>query len=423
MKRKRQTQQTRETGGEGRPRRFLLLLVGLCLGGGLAFLGVVLLCGPSRYLSLSRDQGAGDLPAEFFEDPDVERAEEMIAEGRVKPAVEHLWAAHRRRPEASEPLVELARIYLGVQDLEKATEVARQAWQREGAGTAAHLVLGECLEKTGRANEAEQVYIAAAKRAPERPQAFYRLGRIAAERGQDEVALGWYRKSLEADPAFAPAAHHLAIQFRMAGKYGEAVALLQDALEADPGNASLRCNLAHTYLKAGDPGSAAREFREALPTALEKAETCYFLGRALEMLDKHDEARDAFHAALRWDRHLYMAWYSLAQLEKREGLEESSARAFQEFEKARALRARLAHLRESVMREPRDVARLLEYAQALLERDKPQEALGPLRRAGELDPGNVLVPKLLEQAYEQISELAKRHRRLQAEAGEVTVDS
>jgi predicted Zn-dependent protease len=111
-----------------------------------------------------------------------------------------------------------------------------------------------------------------------------------------------------------------------------------------------------------------------------------------------------------------MAWYSLAQLEKRQGNRESSEKAFQEFEKARALRARLANLRESVLEAPRDVARLLEYAQALLEREKPHEALGPLRRAGELDPGSVQVPRLLERAYEQVSELAGRRRRLEAEA-------
>ena len=256
---KRKQQDTPRAPGSG-IRKPLLAVGGLGIGVGLAILGSLLLLGPQGGTSPTGGAAAGDLPAEFFADPDVQHAEQLLYEGRIDAAIEHLWAAHRRRPDAPEPLVELVRVYLGRREPERALDAARQAVKLGAAGTAAHLVLGECLERAGDTNGAEEVYIEATKFAPEEPRAFYRLGRIAAEKSQTEVAIAWYRRAVEADPGFAPAAHHLAIQYRKAGEYDEAVRLLHAALEADPGNSSLRGLPARRRLPGtrGHGGAGAR---------------------------------------------------------------------------------------------------------------------------------------------------------------------
>ncbi len=208
-------------------------------------------------------------------------------------------------------------------DLAKAKEILRQ---------------GEELEARGERDRAERAYLQAAKLVPWSPEPYYHLGLVAEAKGQYEVATNQFRRALEADPTHAPSAHYLAIQLRRSGKFLEAEKLLLDALSRAPANLSLRLNLAHTYLREGDAKNASRQFQLAIGAGCQMAEAHYFLGCALELLGREKEAVDALREALERDPHLAMAWYALAQLQKRRGEQEDAARAFREFEKARALK-------------------------------------------------------------------------------------
>lgn len=296
---------------------------------------------------------------------------------------------------------------------------ARKAVETAPESLEARLRLGQMLEARGERDAAESEYSKAAELAGGDPRPYYHLGRISAARGHHEVAAAYYRKALAKDPGHAPSAHYLASLLAGSGKYEEAISLLSAALARDPENASLRCNLAHAFLKKGDAERAASEFRRALPRSPEKAEACYFLGRALEMLGKLEEAREAYRNALDLDRGLAMAWYALAQLEERSGDSAAAAAALEGFRKTRAARDAAAALREKLEKSPDDLELLRNYAHAMVDRDRPEEALEALQRAETLAPGDSRVSQLRSLAEAALAEKRARLERLRRSAPEL----
>ncbi len=353
-----------------------------------------------------------EVPESLARDPDLARADEALAAGDPGEALRLLARVRARFPGRPEPVIEIARVEAARQDMRRAIAVAEEAIRIAPRDPRPRMVISELLEQAGDTDQAEKQLTEASALAPRDPEPEFRLGRIAEGRRHNELAMSHYRRALELDPKHTQTAHYLALQLRAASRYEEAIELLERALVTEPTNGGLRCNLAHIHLRRGDAAKAAAEFRRALPSAEEKPEAWYYLGRSLEALGKDDEARHAFRNALEWDPGLHMAWYSLAQLEQRSGHDQAAKEAFQAFDRIKAVKNELSAFRSHVQKHPTDAAALLELARQLLEAGYPREARATLVKARAVSADPAAVEALLERAAQDDARREERLRTL-----------
>jgi chemotaxis protein methyltransferase CheR len=85
-----------------------------------------------------------------------------------------------------------------------------------------------------------------------------------------------------------------ALALAEAGQNGEAIMLCAKILLADPFRAEAHLVSGIAYHLGGDPQAAARELRSALLLAPELWPALFYLGQALEKLERHDEAKEAY---------------------------------------------------------------------------------------------------------------------------------
>ena len=128
--------------------------------------------------------------------------------------------------------------------------------------------------------------------------------------GEAEAA---FRRAVAADPGLGEARLRLGRVRTLRGRVGEAIADLQQVARED---GSLRrrylANLfeARAHEKRGDLESAARAYRAAVAIEPEGQSAWIGLGRALDLLERREEAREAFAAALGVQRKRGDPWWS-----------------------------------------------------------------------------------------------------------------
>ena len=221
-------------------------------------------------------------------DPDMRRGEEAYNAARIREAKKFFTAAAQRHPDRPEPLLRLSMVYRVVRQGADAIATARRACDVAPKNAACQVALGKAFEAAGERDQATVAYSRARTLDPHDPEPPFRLGLIAAGKLQTEVATGFYREALAADPGYAPATHYLASQLTNRGDFETAEQLLKTALARDPGHPDLRLNLALTYLRKGDAARAVTEFQTALRSVPGKPEPYFHLGSALTQLGRDE---------------------------------------------------------------------------------------------------------------------------------------
>jgi predicted O-linked N-acetylglucosamine transferase (SPINDLY family) len=107
-----------------------------------------------------------------------------------------------------------------------------------------------------------------------------------------------YRRILEADPANAPALHHLGLLALQVGQPQAAADYIRQALALDPGQAAYHCNLGAVHAALHQWGDAAACFRAALVLQPDFAQALFNLGSALRELGQLHEAEAVYRRAL-----------------------------------------------------------------------------------------------------------------------------
>ncbi|HWJ70211.1 MAG TPA: putative 2OG-Fe(II) oxygenase [Sphingobium sp.] len=180
---------------------------------------------------------------------------------------------------------------------------------------------------------AEQAFAAAARAAPDDPSLPACLGELAANTGRPAQAEAGWRAALAIDPLHGPAVIGLARLLNAAGRPAEALAVTAPAVAAAVGDARLLDahaaaltrlgrhaealevrqrlaaaglpghagdqNLAAACLDLGHHGDAIVAADRAVAHGGDGAQLHYLRGRALQGLDRFDEADLAYRAALR----------------------------------------------------------------------------------------------------------------------------
>ena len=148
--------------------------------------------------------------------------------------------------------------------------------------------------------------------------------------------------------------------------------------------------VASDYVLLKDYADARRWLTLATRTDPANVNAWYLLGRADYNLDLAEEAKQAFLTCLRLQPGDVKARYNLGLAEERLRHPEDALAAYRQ---AIALEAPLSH---------RDSQPYLDLGMLLLQQDKPQEALDPLKTAVQLAAGNPLAHQQLALAFEKL---------------------
>lgn len=146
-------------------------------------------------------------------------------------------------------------------DLDNCAEAVRwfrQALDRSPGYARTHAHLGSCLERLGKAKEAEQSY----RTAIDLPLSQLGMARLEHAAGNDKAALDWAGKALAADPGDVAGQRFAARLYELAGRPAAALAALEQAIKAAPNDASLHYSLHRLYRARGDETKAKAQLRE-----------------------------------------------------------------------------------------------------------------------------------------------------------------
>jgi len=144
----------------------------------------------------------------------------------------------------------------------------------------------------------------------DRPESYADRGILALARGDTDGAIAAFRRALELDPTYAPAAVNLADVYRALGRDDEAVAVLVRATRADPRAAAPRHALGLAYVRQKKRPESLAALGEAVRLAPDDARYAFVYGVALHDAGRTKEALAVLRAALdkhRFDRDLLSA--------------------------------------------------------------------------------------------------------------------
>jgi len=102
---------------------------------------------------------------------------------------------------------------------------------------------------------------------------------------------------------------------KAAKRFAEAIALYAEGVRAYPSNAVAEHNLAGAYGDAGEAEQSLHHCRKAFEKGLDAPETWLVYARALQNLNRFDEARPAYEEVLKRNPMMLDAHYEWAQLE------------------------------------------------------------------------------------------------------------
>jgi tetratricopeptide (TPR) repeat protein len=147
-------------------------------------------------------------------------------------------------------------------------------------------------------SDTETLFVHTAACTPRNFVAYHGLGRLWAERGKFDVAMSYYRKSLESKPDNAAAYDGMGLALVARGQPGEAIAWYRKALEIEPDDPTLHDDLGSALAACGRFEEAVEQHRKALWLDPQDPTAHYNLANALAALGKLDEAIERYQTAL-----------------------------------------------------------------------------------------------------------------------------
>jgi Tfp pilus assembly protein PilF len=163
----------------------------------------------------------------------------------------------------------------------------------------AYNVLGGCLYRAGRLDEAIASFRTAIEIKPRSASAENNLGLALAHQGKLQEALRHYRLALEYSPAYPQAMINLGDALAREGKLDEAIHQYREALRRDPDLAPALNNLALVLLRKKNYAEAIIYYRQALAIAPHNAAAYKNLGLALAAQGDVQQAIGCLETALR----------------------------------------------------------------------------------------------------------------------------
>ncbi|MDO8689581.1 MAG: tetratricopeptide repeat protein [Dehalococcoidia bacterium] len=325
--------------------------------------------------------------------------------GDLSSAINYLQRALDLSPSDPHNLHQMALALEDKGDVQEALRLCREAMEAAPEEPAFHLDLGRLLLGLDRAEEARLQLESAVEGDPDNPQAHFLLGQALEARGSLERSKEQYSVSARLEPQVALYHYHLGKSLEALGDFTGSAAALSRALEMNEGQASWHSDLASLYSLMGEYDLASKEYRRALDLAPKgygnylRAGAFYrergMLADAASLLEKavaEAPGRPEAHHQLGLTRlSLGQATEALRSLERAVELAPKEVRY--QIDVANALRQngdcteaakRLLSITKAL---PESAEAHYALGQALADQRWHGEAVAPLSRAVELNPG------------------------------------
>jgi tetratricopeptide (TPR) repeat protein len=212
----------------------------------------------------------------------------------------------------------------GKEDLGRACELLKGV---SDADEEAAVRLAECRERLGEIDGAERLLRDAAERHSDSYRPHFELGGLRLRTGRPDEAVELFAKALEVAPEEAALYQSLRFALASARKLRLSELAARKELDSDPKSAAAHLRLGKAYLDAMRHDDAVEILVKATELRPDRADTHVALGRALARVDRKEEAEASFRKAIELDANLAEAHKGLGNLlvdsagRMREGLE------------------------------------------------------------------------------------------------------
>jgi protein O-GlcNAc transferase len=160
------------------------------------------------------------------------------------------------------------------------------------------LKVGVQHHQSGRLAEAEGIYKQVLKTAPQHPNALRLLGRIAAARDQNEIAIDLLKRAIAADPRVSIFHNDLAVILKRVGRLDESIAASKRAIQYQPDNFEAYNSLGNCLFQQKNLSDAIAAYRRAVTLRPDSAEVNRNLGIALLDQGYPDQALEMYDRAI-----------------------------------------------------------------------------------------------------------------------------
>jgi len=234
--------------------------------------------------------------------------------------------------------------------------------------------LAEAIEahRAGRSAEAVVILRRAAKRRPDRYEAFALLGQVLQDLRDHSAAADAFARAVALAPGAPGLASALALSLKAEGRAREAIPALERALRESPDDAEILANLGGLYREAGRATEAVELLGRAVAARPDWAPAHNNLGNALLAMGLAEEAVRALERARALDPRRASIHCNLGVAYKNAG----------------RLAEAIATEREAIRKDPAFADAHLNLGDGLLAAGDVAGAVAAFRRAAELAPAN-----------------------------------
>lgn len=279
-------------------------------------------------------------------------------------------AIQQRQPAEAEFYFELAEAYRKSGRPEQAIDMFEQAIRRKPDFWPAVRGLGVAQAKSGRLPQAKETLLKAVTLRPEDASALNDLGLVHLAAGETREAVDVLRRASLSDPDYSDAQNNLGGALLRLGDRAAAEEAYRTAIRVQPDFAEAHRNLANLLAGTNNFAEAQYHFQRAIQANPKYAVAYYDYGLALAQREQFSEAKEQFQAASKADPNLAEADNALGEMLSIEG---NASRAIQAFQRAVAVKPELATAQSNL-------------GFALLLQGRIEEAKSHLERAVALDP-------------------------------------
>jgi tetratricopeptide (TPR) repeat protein len=269
----------------------------------------------------------------YMDEPNIDKAFTLVL------------VASKQHPKSSEIILRKAKLYLSKGKPEKALHLIKSIQDLESEKHEIESLWGFCLVETDAYQEAEihfdkaitaasddldiSYYIATNLINKEQfelaikyleqtylidntnPFAIYDLAFCYEKTNQLEMSVIFYTKFIDIDPYSDNAWYNLGILYNRLEEYQDAVSSFDYALAINDKNAMALFNKANTYANWGQYEIAIDLYNDFLKLEKDNVVAIYYTGECYEKLDRLDEAKAHYLAALSFDTTFSEAWHGL----------------------------------------------------------------------------------------------------------------
>ena len=281
----------------------------------------------------------------------------------------------------------------------------------------AQFIRGRLFFELGQMANSQYAYESLIKWAPDYPGAHHNLGNAFFGQRQYHLALAHFRRESAAQPA-PNSWHAMGATFEQMALSDSARIAYQKAISIDAEYAPAYASLAELFEREARYEDALAHAERALDLQPDRARYRYLVGLALFRLERFEEAESHLnHAAMArpWD---YSALYTLGQTLQRMGRSSEAQQVLTTANDVRAAEQQVERLGTNAREQPTNFQHQLNYANALRNAGRLDEAIDGYLIGLALRPSNLELQNNIATAFMQVGDTAQamtRYRHILAQ--------